>query len=133
MIRINEGFFGREPLDLGDLMVEIVVTLHLLRSLTLINSGPNSVEVLSYLSAECSDNRVFPRLPTLITECFLVLLLSPGLQLCIRLVMSTLSRPTSFSSSPPSPPLARPSSPSSLLSPLQPILCRSRWPTCHSR
>ena len=61
------GFSGAkrcEPLDLGDLTVEIVATFHLLRSLWLINSGPNSAEVLWYLSTNCYDIRVFPRSPT---------------------------------------------------------------------
>ena len=48
------GFLGAKrcgPLDLGDLMVEIVATLRLLRSLAPINSGPNSAEILCYFSA----------------------------------------------------------------------------------
>jgi len=38
-----------EPLDLGDLIVEILVMLRLLRPLEAINSSPNSVEILCYL------------------------------------------------------------------------------------
>ena len=44
-----------EPLDLGDLTVEIVVTLVLPRPLELINSGPNSAETLCYLSTIYSE------------------------------------------------------------------------------
>ena len=58
---------------------------------------------------ECADNRVIPR-PYSDNRVILALLLYFGLLLYIRLVMSTVSRPTS-SSDQPYPPLGRPSSP----------------------
>jgi len=108
------GFSGGRrcgQLDLEDLTVEIVLTFHVPRSLGPINSGPNSVETLCFLCVscliteryltKCSDNRVI-----------LALLLSFGLPLYTRLVMSTISRLTS-SFDRPSPPISRPSSSSS--------------------
>jgi len=87
------GFLGAkrwESLDLKDLTVEIVVTHRLPRPLEAINSGSNNVEILCYLSDICSKTRTFPRLHAVF-------------QLFIRLVMSSLSRPTSSSSTAPSP------------------------------
>ena len=97
------------PLDLEDLTIEIVLTFRVPRSLHPINSGPNSAETLYFLCVscltterylvQCSDNRVI-----------LAPLLCFGLLLYIRLVMSTISRPTS-SSDRPSPSVGHPSSP----------------------
>ena len=56
--RIDKGFLGAkhcEPLDLGDLTVEIVVMLRLPGSFEAINSGPKSVETVCYFSAICSE------------------------------------------------------------------------------
>ena len=92
--RIDESILGVkrwESLDLGDLTVEIVVMLRLPRSLEAINSGPNSAKTLCYLSAICSETRVFSR-PIVV------------FRLSIRLMLSSLSRPTSsFAPSYPSP------------------------------
>ena len=72
MMHIDEGLLSAkrwEPLDLKDLMVEIVVTLRLPRPLEVINSRPKSAEILCYLSNICSETRAFSRLHT-VFRCF---------------------------------------------------------------
>ena len=88
----------------GDLTVEMVVTLRLPRPSRAINSGPNSLKTLHYCFDIFSETRT------------LLVLLSRSLRLFKRLVISSLSRPTSSSSVPPSPRPLSPSSSSSLSS-----------------
>ena len=107
------GFSGGKhcvPLDPRDLTVEIDPTFQIPRPLGPTNSGPNRAETLcfffvSFLITEhflvhSSKNRVISRPPRLIKS-------RPFF--FIRVVMSTISRPTSSSSGHPSSPLGRPS------------------------
>ena len=101
LMRVFSGARHYGPLDLGDLMVEIILTF----------CGSNSVEILCFFFVSALITKWSLAL-VLITEFSLTLLICLSLRLYLRLVMSTLSRPTS-SSDPPSPPLVRPSSLSS--------------------
>jgi len=88
-------------LDRKDLTIEMVATLRLPRPSRAINSGPNNAETLRYYFDICSETRT------------LLVLLSCCISSFTRLVMSSLSRPTSSSSAPHSPRPVRPLSSSS--------------------
>ena len=97
LMRVFSGARNCGLLDLRDPTIEIISTFCILRSLGPVNSGPNSVEILCFFFVSILTTER-PLALVLITECSLALLLcSRSSALYIRLVMSTLSRPTSSS------------------------------------
>ena len=106
-------------------MVEMVAKFPLPRPLGVINNGPNNVELVRYRSDICSETRT------------IIILLSCCISAFVRLVISSLSHPTSSSSSsaprPAHPSLSSSSSSSSSSSvsdPLRPSLYRSMQSKC---